>query len=174
MMYKIKDVSKIVGLSRSTLLYYERIGLINPEKNYQNDYRFFSEEDVNLLKKICTYRDMGVSLAEIKAILDKEDSDIKSVLENQLININNQVEKLRYQQNKILEILKIKNINIGVHGLNKERWINILRNSGLDEEGMENWHKEFEKNAPEAHQDFLESLGISSDEIREIRKWSKD
>jgi DNA-binding transcriptional MerR regulator/REP element-mobilizing transposase RayT len=172
MRYKIKDISKIVGLSRSTLLYYERIGLINPEKDYQNDYRLFSREDVNLLKKICTYRDMGVSLNEIKNILNEEATDVKNVLEKQLININEQIKKLRNQQNKILEILKIKEKNLESRYLNKETWVKILRKSGFDDEGMENWHKEFEKNAPEAHQDFLESLGLSEDEIKKIRMCS--
>jgi MerR family transcriptional regulator, thiopeptide resistance regulator len=134
---------------------------------------FFSRDDVNLLKKICTYRDMGVSLNEIKNILNEEATDVKNILEKQLININEQIKKLRNQQNKILEILKIKDKNLESRYLNKETWVNILRMSGLDDEGMENWHKEFEKNAPEAHQDFLESLRLSEDEIKKIRKWSK-
>ena len=53
-----------------------------------------------------------------------------------------------------------------------ETWVNILRKSGLDDEGMTNWHKEFERNAPEAHQDFLEGLGLPVEEIQNIRKWS--
>jgi len=49
----------------------------------------------------------------------------------------------------------------------------MLRAAGLDEDGMWNWHIEFEKNTPEAHQDFLESIGISSEEIALIRDKSK-
>ena len=174
MQYRIRDVSKLVGLSRSTLLYYERIGLIKPGKNSQNDYRIFLKEDVERLKKVCTYRDMGVPLAEIKTILDKDDSDIKCVLEKQLININDQINKLRNQQNKIFDILKIKQERRGNQNLDKATWIMILRKSGLDDEGMENWHREFEDNAPEVHQNFLESLGLTVVEIRKIRKWSKE
>jgi hypothetical protein len=37
---------------------------------------------------------------------------------------------------------------------------------------MRKWHAEFEKNLPEAHQDFLESLGVPEDEITMIRKLS--
>lgn len=39
---------------------------------------------------------------------------------------------------------------------------------------MKNWHIEFEKSSPEAHQDFLESIGIDDDEIASIRQWSKN
>jgi hypothetical protein len=38
---------------------------------------------------------------------------------------------------------------------------------------MKNWHIEFEKTSPEAHQDFLESIGIGKDEVTSIREWSK-
>lgn len=31
---------------------------------------------------------------------------------------------------------------------------------GLDDGGMRKWHSEFEQRSPEAHQDFLESLGM--------------
>jgi len=57
--------------------------------------------------------------------------------------------------------------------MNKETWVSILRASGLDEAGMRNWHIEFEKTSPEAHQDFLESIGIEKDEIELIRQWSR-
>jgi hypothetical protein len=57
--------------------------------------------------------------------------------------------------------------------LTKETWVEILRASGLDEAGMENWHVEFERTSPEAHQDFLESIGIAPDEIDLIREWSR-
>jgi hypothetical protein len=38
---------------------------------------------------------------------------------------------------------------------------------------MKNWHIEFERTSPEAHQDFLESLGIEKDEVAAIRDWSR-
>jgi MerR family transcriptional regulator, thiopeptide resistance regulator len=174
MKYKIKEISKIIGLSRSTLLYYEKIGLISPQKFHQNDYRFFIDEDVIVLKKICLYRDMGVSLGEIKSILYESRIDVGDVLEKQLININNQVKKLRKQQDKILEILKIKDERIGNHSLDKATWVKILKKSGIDDDGMTNWHKEFENHAPKAHQEFLENLGLPEEEIKNIREWSKE
>ena len=57
--------------------------------------------------------------------------------------------------------------------MDKDTWVSILRASGLDEAGMRNWHVEFEKTSPEAHQDFLESIGIEKNEIDLIREWSR-
>jgi len=38
---------------------------------------------------------------------------------------------------------------------------------------MRQWHIQFEKSSPAAHQDFLESIGIETDEIDLIRAWSR-
>jgi len=48
-----------------------------------------------------------------------------------------------------------------------------MRAAGLSDQDMQNWHIQFEKMEPEAHQEFLESLGIKSAEISKIREWSR-
>ncbi len=52
------------------------------------------------------------------------------------------------------------------------RWVQLLTACGLDAADRAQWHAEFEKLSPEAHQDFLESLGIPADEVAAIRRWS--
>ena len=49
----------------------------------------------------------------------------------------------------------------------------MLRAAGLDDAGMQKWHCEFEQRSPEAHQAFLESLGIDIHEITQIRAFSR-
>jgi hypothetical protein len=58
--------------------------------------------------------------------------------------------------------------------LDKQRWVAVLRSAGLDDAAMGQWHVAFERMSPEAHQDFLESLGIDAAEIAEIRSWSAE
>ena len=58
--------------------------------------------------------------------------------------------------------------------MNKERWVEIMRAAGLKEQDMRNWHIQFEKMEPEAHQEFLESLGIETAEIEKIRERSRN
>lgn len=58
--------------------------------------------------------------------------------------------------------------------LNKDRWVDIMRAAGLSDEDMHNWHAQFEKMEPEAHQEFLVSLGIEAAEIQKIREWSRN
>jgi len=114
-----------------------------------------------------------MSLAEIAEVIDKSTDEIEGALEKRLFSINKEVQGLRNQQNVIINIIRnqgnIKNTRI----LTKDKWVSMLRAAGLDDDGMWNWHVEFERNSPEAHQDFLESIGISSDEIALIRNKSK-
>ena len=53
--------------------------------------------------------------------------------------------------------------------MNKEKWVSLFRAIGLSDAQMAQWHKEFEGNYPEGHQSFLEWLGISEQEIKQIR-----
>ncbi len=57
--------------------------------------------------------------------------------------------------------------------LNKEQWKTLLKKTGLDTEGLNRFHREFEKLSGEDHQEFLELLGIDAEEIGRIRDSSK-
>jgi hypothetical protein len=56
--------------------------------------------------------------------------------------------------------------------MTKDKWVAIMRAAGFSEDQMHRWHAEFEKGAPEEHQEFLEYLRIDRDEIARIRKAS--
>ena len=53
--------------------------------------------------------------------------------------------------------------------MNKEDWVAMFREAGMSDDTMMKWHRLFETRHPEAHEDFLVWLGISSDEIARIR-----
>jgi len=50
-----------------------------------------------------------------------------------------------------------------------EEWVAMFREIGLDEAQMQRWHKIFEARHPDAHQAFLEWLGISLKDIAQAR-----
>jgi hypothetical protein len=57
--------------------------------------------------------------------------------------------------------------------VDRDLWVEMLRAAGMDDRAMARWHAEFEQRAPEAHREFLLSLGIPEGEALEIRKWSR-
>jgi hypothetical protein len=58
--------------------------------------------------------------------------------------------------------------------MNKDKWVAIMTAAGFADDDMRKWHQEFERAAPEDHQEFLEYLKIPTTEIERIRAWSRD
>jgi len=172
-MLTITQVAKKYSLSRSTLIYYDSIGLLTPSCRSEANYRLYSDTDLKRMDEISLFRNAGLSLATIRLLLDNEDGELNSSLERRLFAINNEIQLLRNQQKVILNILENEGSVKIARVITKEIWVSLLEAAGLDEDGMKKWHIEFEKTSPEAHQDFLESIGIEKDEIELIRAWSK-
>ena len=53
--------------------------------------------------------------------------------------------------------------------MNKEKWVLLFREIGLDDATMVKWHQEFEARYPDGHQSFLKWLQIPDTEINSIR-----
>ncbi len=53
--------------------------------------------------------------------------------------------------------------------MNKEKWVSLFQEIGLDDTTMNKWHKAFEARHPDEHQSFLEWLEIPANEISLIR-----
>jgi hypothetical protein len=83
------------------------------------------------------------------------------------------IERLREHQRAIARLLKTTDRFRRLTVVTKEKFTAILRASGFSEEDMRRLHTEFESNAPNEHQEFLEFLHIPEAEIRSIREWSR-
>jgi MerR family transcriptional regulator/heat shock protein HspR len=67
--YVISIAARMVGIEAHTLRYYEKLGLIQPERSSGN-LRLYSEEDVNRLRHIkALMSDCGVNLAGVEVAL---------------------------------------------------------------------------------------------------------
>lgn len=173
-MYTIGRLAKSAGLSRSTLLYYDFIGLFSPSGRSVSNYRIYTKADRDRLKQICTYRRAGLSLKDIAGIMKRRGGgSVIPLLENRLDDLNREIRGLRSQQHFILKLLKSGRALSKIRVMDKESWIALLQKAGLDEAAREKWHAEFERMAPDAHRDFLESLGIPQAEVSLIRRYSR-
>ena len=84
MAYSINKLAKLAGVSARTLRYYDEIGLLSPERISSNGYRVYGQKEVDLLQQILFYRELGVSLDEIKNIVWSKDYDGVVALEGHL------------------------------------------------------------------------------------------
>jgi DNA-binding transcriptional MerR regulator len=170
----IGKLARRFGVSRSTLLYYDSIGLLSPSGRTEAGYRVYTDRETRRLEQIRTYRAAGIPLTEIREILAGKPSRLAAVLERRLRQLNDEIAGMREQQRVVLGLLKRREHLRTARAIDKERWVELLRATGLGEEDMDRWHVEFERMSPEAHQDFLESLGIPPAEVEDIRAWSRE
>lgn len=64
-LYSIQEVSQILGISKDTLRYYDRIGIVSPSRE-NNKYRKYSKNDIIDLMHIQIMQHADFSLQEIK------------------------------------------------------------------------------------------------------------
>ncbi len=171
---KIGQLAREFGLSRGTLLHYDAIGLLRPSARSDARYRSYSEEDVERLRRICLYRSAGMPLADIRRMLaSTEPKGYAVILRRRLAALSEEIAQLKRQQQVIVRLLAAHKKNKEQEMLNKEQWIALMRATGLTDDDMHRWHREFEKMSGSAHEEFLTSLGVGADEIKEIRAWSR-
>ncbi|MCP3944554.1 MAG: MerR family transcriptional regulator [Desulfobacteraceae bacterium] len=171
--YSISTLAKSFGLSRSALLYYDRIGLLKAPERSPAGYRIYTEDEYKKLEHICIFRDAGLPLADVKKLLADDAAPGAGILEKRLFELGNQILQLRNQQHLIISMLKNMTGKTYSPVIDKKTWVMMLEKAGMDEAAMERWHAEFERCSPKAHHELLLSLGIPENEAKQIRQWSR-
>ena len=122
--------------------------------------------------EIRAYRDAGLRLADIRAILGRPAGDAAEVLKRRLMELDGEIRTLREHQAAILRLLSHRGLGRGKM-ITKEKWVSIMTACGLSKDQMHRCHAEFERSAPEEHEEFLKFLHIPAAEIETIREQSR-
>lgn len=166
-MITVGKAAKMLGISRTALLYYEHIGLISPAKRADNGYRLYSHDDIKRFNVIVNLRGGGITLKDISKYLDDQVSHVSSLLLKRLSELNKQIKSIKDQQAVIIKLLDSHDIKS--QRINKDIWQAILRDAGVDNETMHKWHLSFERQSPEQHMNLLRTLGFSEEEIIQFK-----
>lgn len=168
-MLTVTQLARKYNISRATVLYYEREGLLKPAHRTDNGYRWYGDAEIKRLEAIVAYRSYGLPVASIEELLDRRRGRSQTaILRNHFDVLENEIGILRQQQHAIVALLQEPEL-LENDMMTKERWVEIMKAAGFDKTAMTKWHQKFEQMEPEEHQKFLESLGIDADEIRRIR-----
>ncbi|MBN1378335.1 MAG: MerR family transcriptional regulator [Gammaproteobacteria bacterium] len=172
-MLTVSNLAKRFRVSRATILYYERQGLLQPACRSNNGYRWYGDSEVERFENIMAYRSFGVPVADIPSLIEQNKGDShEEILRRQFSSLEREIQKLRRQQRAIVNFLEHPEL-LEEKMVTKERWIEIMRAAGMEDDDMRNWHRQFEKLEPEAHQEFLQSLNIDAAEIKKIREYAR-
>ncbi|WP_264877589.1 MerR family transcriptional regulator [Vibrio agarivorans] len=144
-MYLISELAKRVNVSRTTLLYYEKIGLIQG-KRLDNGYRRYSEDDVQRLLLLQQLHTGGLTLKECQACLDGTlDRD---TLQARLDTLAQEIEQ--------------------------KRQAHTLISGLLGEHSQKQLHESMSQVAPYAHMDWLLQQGFNEKDALRVKWLSKD
>lgn len=168
-MATITRLARRFGLSRTALLYYDRIGLLRARARTRSGYRIYSGEDEQRLEQICRLRKAGLKLVDVRRVLDGPDDALTQALEARLQELNHEVERLRDQQRFILGLLRSAPPRAPLQTMSPAVWKSLLAAAGFTEADLRAWHAAFERSSPDQHQRFLEHLRIPRAEIAAVR-----
>ena len=89
---KIKELENLLSISRSNIRFYEKQGLFSPERK-DNNYREYTEQDIEVLKKIIVFRKMGFTVEEIK-LIQNDELPFTEAIANAQRRIEDEIEQL--------------------------------------------------------------------------------
>lgn len=104
-MKSVNEVCKLSGVSRRTLQYYDEIGLLPPSAVKESGYRLYDDESLRRLWSILFYKEIGLSLEDIRLILDNSKEIEKELLRQHkqvLLEKQSQIERMIYSVDRIL------------------------------------------------------------------------
>lgn len=105
-MYTISEMANIFGVSRQTLIYYDKIGLFGPAEVNEKGYRFYSPTQIPLMRLICMLRDLGVDLDEITRLTSSYDvAEMARKLQERVSELDGQIAELEKERNSVQERL---------------------------------------------------------------------
>ena len=106
---KINEVEKVLDIPKASIRFYEKEGLLNPKRN-SNFYREYSEEDIEVLKKIIVLRKIGMPVENIKMVLNDQLS-LKDALTHNIDSLHQQMKELEGALN-LCEMICAKDENL--------------------------------------------------------------
>lgn len=140
--YKIGEISKIYGIGRDSLMYYEDIGILKPFRD-KNGYRMYKLSDIWRLNLIKELRSLNFPMKKIKEYLDDRNIEsTKEILNKEIILIDEKIEELlSYKQNIMKrldtindEFRNLKLYEIDLVYINKRKSRELNANITKDEE----------------------------------------
>lgn len=127
---KIKQVEELVGITSKNIRFYENQGLLTPERA-ENGYREYHEQNIEALKKIKLLRKLGISVEEIRAVLNHSRS-LEDCLEKHLAVLEKEQENLLNMQRLSDAILQQRD---SIDTLNTNEWLEEMEK--LEKEGVD-------------------------------------
>jgi MerR family mercuric resistance operon transcriptional regulator len=110
--YTISQLADAAGVPTTTVRYYERVGLVQPEDRSAGNYRLYGEESLRKVKFIRAAQAVGFTLEDIKTLLATENGSlprcrqVQPLLEERLADVDQKLRDLHEVQQVLKSALQ--------------------------------------------------------------------
>lgn len=100
--FTISQLAEKAGIPTTTIRYYERIGLVEPEDRSAGNYRLYSRASLDKLRFIRAAQAIGFTLEDTRALLADESGSapkcgaVQGLIEDRLADVENRLKDLRH------------------------------------------------------------------------------
>lgn len=102
MEFSISKMAQLHGITRQTLIYYDKIGLLHPARVDKKGCRFYSSDQMPFLREICFLKNMNIPLKTIEESIQGRNTDSAiRLLENQIAQLEKQQAELEHMKNML-------------------------------------------------------------------------
>ena len=106
-MYKINELSSLFDVSTNTIRRYEDYGYISPSRDDENNYRYYSEEDIDKLVYVSKSRGFGFSHTDISDMTKASIYDLVDIYEKRNLEFDEEIKLLQEKKNRLKNDLKL-------------------------------------------------------------------
>jgi DNA-binding transcriptional MerR regulator len=179
MIYSIKQLSNLAGVSTRTLRYYDKIGLLKPEFINASGYRVYGAKQVDLLQQILFFRELRFCLRDIHEMLSSPDFNLLNALTEQR-------KKLKAEKKRLNQLIATVEKTLASHkgetimtdqekfeGFKKEKLAQNEKKYGKEirekygEDAVEKSNKQF---ANLSKEDYEASMAIQNDMFQNLQE----
>ncbi len=138
--FRIGELARIFNISTDTLRHYDKIGLLKPEQDDINHYRYYDITSMFKLSRILFIKNLDISLSEIDDYMNNKNADrLLHMLKKKDEELEHKIHHLQNLKHKIntkldlFEHYKTKHDTIYLQNLDNRFGV-FIKTSGLDDE----------------------------------------
>lgn len=121
MTYTIGEMAKLLGLTTSTLRYYDKEGILPFAKRNENGIRIFKDEDISWFNMIDCMKKAGMSIKDIREYIEMTLQNDDTTIDARLAMFHRQQEKLRKQMEELKQSIEMVDYKCWYYELAKEK-----------------------------------------------------
>lgn len=145
--WKVGELAKLTGVTIRTLRYYDQIGLFSPSGYSESGHRLYTEADIARLQQILAWKELGLSLEELKSVLAGDRFSLLDTISLQIARIQR---NLRVQQQLLQELEHVSGLMRRNEALTVEDFTKLLTAMRISHEkffaqNRENWNTHLDR-----------------------------